>query len=113
MRFQISYCFVHCLCNILVLRGVKRHDEKRKRIGIPTPQNGAEYGSQSQDCWKYVMRCATFVLSIGGGGSGGTVKKKTQRSVSKSPRPAAARPKDDVDDLDLNFSTGDGEEETL
>ena len=80
-----------------------------------TPQNGAEYGSQSQDCWKYVMRCATFVLSIGGGSAGGGAKggkKKAQRSVSKSPQPAS-KPKDDVDDLDLNFATGEGDEETL
>ena len=61
-------------------------------------QNGAEYGSQSQDCWKYVMRCATFVLSIGGdggpaaaGGKGGK-RKAPKRAASKSPQPAA-RPK--------------------
>ena len=80
-------------------------------------QNGAEYGSQSQDCWKYVMRCATFVLSIGGDGgpAGGGIggKKKAPRAASKSPQPAASRPKDDVDDLDLNFGTVDGDEDTL
>ena len=69
------------------------------------------------------MRCATFVLSIGGGGSAGGGgggggggkggKKKAQRSVSKSPQPAAKPRGDDVDDLDLNFGTADGDEETL
>ena len=65
-----------------------------KRIGPSTPQNAAEYGSQSQDCWKYVMRCATFVLSIGGGlagggSGGGKGGKKKAMSSSKSPQPAA------------------------
>ena len=87
-------------------------------FGIVLGQNGAEYGSQSQDCWKYVMRCATFVLSIGGdscggGGGGKGGKKKAARAASKSPQPAAARPTDDVDDLDLNFGTVDGDEDTL
>ena len=90
-------------------------------FGIVLGQNGAEYGSQSQDCWKYVMRCATFVLSIGGdggpsgggGGGGKGGKKKAARAASKSPQPAASRPKDDVDDLDLNFGTVDGDEDTL
>ena len=87
-------------------------------FGIVLGQNGAEYGSQSQDCWKYVMRCATFVLSIGGDGgaaAGGGIggKKKAARAASKSPQPAASRPKDDVDDLDLNFGTVDGDEDTL
>ena len=64
------------------------------------------------------MRCATFVLSIGGDGCGGSGgggkggKKKAPRAASKSPQPAA-RPMDDVDDLDLNFGTVDGDEDTL
>ena len=82
-----------------------------KRVGYLS-QNGSEYGSQSQDCWKYVMRCATYVLYIGGGAGTGCGGKKAPRAVSKSPQPAA-KSKDDVDDLDLNFGTEDGDEETL
>ncbi len=73
-------------------------------------QYAAEYGSQSQDCWKYVMRCVTFVLSIGSGEGGGKAKKGKKSSSnasrkSKSPdaRSITSSTKDDVDDLDLNF----------
>jgi hypothetical protein len=69
-------------------------------------QNGSEYGSQSQDCWRYVMRCVTFVLSIGGGRGGGTNESKGGKKRNKSKNPDTKtrkkKPEDD-DDLDLNF----------
>ena len=68
--------------------------------------NGSEYGSQSQDCWKYVMRCVTFALSIGGA----EVRPKAVSKV-KSPRPTKLARKIS-DDLDLNFDDDDQEDNT-
>ena len=81
-------------------------------------RNGFELASQSQDCWKYVMRCVSLVLRM-----------EAERASSASLAPsvsssaAAARKKKEEakkasedDDLDLCFGdddgSGDNQEET-
>lgn len=68
-------------------------------------KNGLELASQSQDCWKYIMRCVTFVLQMEG-------QRTASSSNPKPPAKAASKPAaKSNDDLDLNFDLDQEEEE--
>ena len=71
-------------------------------------KNGLELASQSQDCWKYVMRCVTFVLQMEGQRNENGAKS---RPISAS-KPATKRKKSS-DDLDLNFDSPTDDQPSL
>ncbi len=73
-------------------------------------RNGFELASQSQDCWKYVMRCVTQVLhmeSERSGRDGGDNAMAAKKGAAEARKRGRNRKGSEDDDLDLCFNNDD------
>ena len=100
------------LTSLVCQQSNKNFDSKRLFSLESVIKNGIELASQAPDCWKYVMRCVTFVLQMDiSADSPSTTSSATKASKSgaKKQKKSNSSSKDikiGEDDLDLNFDSG-------